>query len=506
MKLLRFSDDGYRNLPGILFTANLFLLLAFYFTMAGMHDDGLIYSSIAANMSHHVGSFWDPHFSDALWPHFFEHPPLAFYLQSLFIQLVGDNPFIDKLYFFILSMTSLGLVLWFWRQRFPQISLYWLWFPILCWLANHQNMAMGYHGFIEATLMIFTTLATFCILKGLLSPPKQALRFHCLGALLVVCGFFTNGLQAFFPLVVPIIHAFVFNRGKKSTTIGGWLSWKVTGTTLGLLLFILGLIAVILLYPAARQNTIQYFQQQIIASISGARSDDPSLGLIAHAKIFKIFFSNFIEIFLFSTCWFWIYSKQNQQPLLQVIKAAWLNDWCRFFLLISLASSLPVCISPRQSSHYFAQSYPFWTLFFIQASMPLCVNVMTHWHNLPSTIASRQRLFVNGMIGILIILIGLNGYFAGRPSFRNRHLIHDAEHLKILLPPYSKISISNSREFMIHHVFLFYRYHYLCLTTEPNQTYYLQNKTEKNWPEGYEPVKTTFETFRLFKKSPINIG
>jgi 4-amino-4-deoxy-L-arabinose transferase-like glycosyltransferase len=100
------SGDFRRNLPYILFTANVFLVIAFYFTMVGMHEDGLIYSSLAANMSHNVGSLWDPSFSEALWPHFFEHPPLAFYLQSIFIRFVGDNPNIDKLYFLYLPSTS----------------------------------------------------------------------------------------------------------------------------------------------------------------------------------------------------------------------------------------------------------------------------------------------------------------------------------------------------------------------------------------------------------------
>lgn len=43
------SGDFRRNLPYILFTANVFLVIAFYFTMAGMHEDGLIYTGLTQN-------------------------------------------------------------------------------------------------------------------------------------------------------------------------------------------------------------------------------------------------------------------------------------------------------------------------------------------------------------------------------------------------------------------------------------------------------------------------
>lgn len=49
--------------------------------------DGLFYSSIARNLSNGVGTFWQTHFSNTLFPRFYEHPPLALGIQSLFLKL-----------------------------------------------------------------------------------------------------------------------------------------------------------------------------------------------------------------------------------------------------------------------------------------------------------------------------------------------------------------------------------------------------------------------------------
>ena len=495
------SSDFRRNLPYIFFTANVFLVIAFYFTMAGMHEDGLIYSSLAANMSHNEGSLWDPSFSEALWPHFYEHPPLAFYLQSIFIRFVGDNPNIDKLYFFILTLISLGLLLLFWRQRFPQVRLHFVWVPILFWLANHENLAVGYHGRVESTLIIFTTLASYYILKGLSLSTKQAIYYYSLGSFLIMLAFFTNGCQAFFPLTIPVIYAFVFERHRRADVRWGWVSWKLVSITLLLSFLTIILIGMVLLYPPALNNTIHYFEQQVFATLSGSKSGQHSVGLFGHFKVLWFLCVNSIPAAIFTIYWCGVYSKQNKQPMLETIKSAFQNEWCLFFLFVALSSSLPVCFSPRQSNHYLAQSYPFWALFFIQACMPACANVINNKQNLALAPAKKQKFFLNGMVGLFLLLGMLNIHFAGRASYRNSPLLNDAEHLKKILPSHVNISVSNPHDFMVHHVFLFYRYHYICLTTQPNEAYYMQSKHEKTWPEGYLPVDAEFRTFQLFKKT-----
>ena len=49
----------------------------------GMFMDGLIYTSVAANMAEGVGSFWHPVYTATQFPDFYEHPPLMMWLLSL---------------------------------------------------------------------------------------------------------------------------------------------------------------------------------------------------------------------------------------------------------------------------------------------------------------------------------------------------------------------------------------------------------------------------------------
>jgi 4-amino-4-deoxy-L-arabinose transferase-like glycosyltransferase len=56
----------------------------------GMFRDGLTYSSIARNMAEGVGAFWSPYYTATLYPQFYEHPPFAFWLQSLAFRVFGE--------------------------------------------------------------------------------------------------------------------------------------------------------------------------------------------------------------------------------------------------------------------------------------------------------------------------------------------------------------------------------------------------------------------------------
>lgn len=52
------------------------LLLIPTLVQDGMFLDGITYSAISRNMANGIGSFWHPHYTETLYPHFNEHPPL----------------------------------------------------------------------------------------------------------------------------------------------------------------------------------------------------------------------------------------------------------------------------------------------------------------------------------------------------------------------------------------------------------------------------------------------
>ena len=75
-----------------MFSSALFILLVLMPLMRqGMFLDGVTYAAIAKNLSLNHGSIWQPFYSETCFPVFYEHPPLAIYLESLFFRVLGQQ-------------------------------------------------------------------------------------------------------------------------------------------------------------------------------------------------------------------------------------------------------------------------------------------------------------------------------------------------------------------------------------------------------------------------------
>src|SRR6266852_7226573 len=61
----------------------------------GMFLDGVTYASMARNMAENYGSFWQPYYTATVYPTFYEHPPLGFWLQSWAYRLCGDSVYVE---------------------------------------------------------------------------------------------------------------------------------------------------------------------------------------------------------------------------------------------------------------------------------------------------------------------------------------------------------------------------------------------------------------------------
>ena len=82
----------------------------------GMFVDGVTYASIARNLAEGRGSFWSPAYTATLYPQFHEHPPLGFWLQSLWFRVFGDHLFVERLYALAVGLATACLIAAIWRQ------------------------------------------------------------------------------------------------------------------------------------------------------------------------------------------------------------------------------------------------------------------------------------------------------------------------------------------------------------------------------------------------------
>ena len=91
----------------------------------GMFMDGIYYATIARNMAEGIGTFWDPTFTQTLGEHFYDHPPLAFGLQSLFFSAFGDYFWVERLYSLLCYLFTAILMLYTWKLIAEKSELKW---------------------------------------------------------------------------------------------------------------------------------------------------------------------------------------------------------------------------------------------------------------------------------------------------------------------------------------------------------------------------------------------
>ena len=96
---MRFNLKISKDYPLYLIVTGIFLIIISPGLLSeGMFMDGIVYSTISKNLASGIGSFWNPHFTSTCFPVFHDHPPLAFWIQSVFYKLFGESLLIEKFY------------------------------------------------------------------------------------------------------------------------------------------------------------------------------------------------------------------------------------------------------------------------------------------------------------------------------------------------------------------------------------------------------------------------
>ena len=133
-----------------------------------MFLDGVTYASIARNLAQGRGRFWAPHYTDTIYPAFHEHPPLAFWLQSLWFRAFGDHWFVERVY----SATAAALIALFiivtWRavHAVPDARNQG-WLPVALWMAVPVVSWAIVGNLLETTVAVFVTAAVAVLTLGL---------------------------------------------------------------------------------------------------------------------------------------------------------------------------------------------------------------------------------------------------------------------------------------------------------------------------------------------------
>jgi 4-amino-4-deoxy-L-arabinose transferase-like glycosyltransferase len=457
-----------------------FLLLGHKLMRIGIHGDGLEYATVAMNMADDVGSFWKPYLDDHIHPVFHEHPPLVFWIQSIFFRIFGDGLYLESFYGALVGLVILGCMALFWQRvrsdfQLPPVGSWW---PMLLMVSLPIFTYLMQTNRLSCTYVILAILPTYASYRSMIGERHLAL-FSLLSGVLIYLGFIAKGPVAFFTLAVPLI-AWIALKAK--------FSRAVISTLLALGAFALALSAAFYFFPDSQDFWKGFWQAQVVASLKSERAaGDTHWYLVerwAAEMAVPVAVAGFFMILARIS---WRQVRGNRQAL--------------FFLLIGLASSLPFLTSTRQHSRYIFHSYPFYVLSLAFAADRIAAGI-------ESVLSRRPRLRA------AIVVIALGCFLAAFTSMlygkdrirRDRTAFYEDIYMQKMELP-ARITISTCPGAMILNDWLFadmMRVYKVSLTPQMGKKYLLIAKDSGcSVPEGYQRInREPTHKYMLYRKGP----
>jgi hypothetical protein len=475
---MRNSNGIFRSLPFYAFAAGVFLIIVCKDILAnGMFLDGLIYSTVARNLSTGLGSFWNPHFTSTLMAEFHEHPPLSFGIQSLFFSVLGDSRFTDR-FFSIFTVIITGIVI---LKIWKILGFKNGWLPLFIWIITPTVFWASYNNLLENTLSIFTSLSILSYLKY---RENQKILLISLSGIMLSAGFLTKGFVAFFPWTLPFLYWLYLERKSFGRMTADTL--MLFGFTLIPLLLLIGL------FPDVRLSLHKYVDNQVINSIRNIVTVNSRFDIIKRLLSEIAPAAGLCMIIL-------IYHKIRKSSLLpdkvNVRKSL-------LFISLGLTGVLPIMISMKQSGFYIVPVYPLFSIGLAILIYPV-VNSFISDIRYESTGFMIIRWVAYGFLASGIIL---SVYYSGGFS-RDKKLVEDTTAVCSVIPAGTIINISPEiyEDWSLHAYFA--RFKNISLDRDVNnRRQFLLIKNEyysDTLNSRYNIVKLKTSDYSLFKMKPV---
>ncbi|MCR4965341.1 MAG: glycosyltransferase family 39 protein [Bacteroidales bacterium] len=408
-----YSAEAFRNQNGVfalLLVIGVFLLLISpKFLTEGMFFDGVLYSSVAHAMSNDIGSFWNPYILKG--EPFIGHPPLVYWLQSLFFRVLGDSWYVDKIYSICTVIVSGFILFLIWKELRFSIRSFWL--VLLLWIITPTVFWAAPNNLLENTMNIFTLLSVLMYLKS-----RKQLRvvYTFLSGVMLFLAFLCKGFTGIYPLVLPIFY-WLFMRDR-----------KFGAACLDTMLVLLGLCLPALVIfgssPVARESMETYINSQVLRSIESVTTVNSRFYIVLHFLIDMIpAMVVVLLLFLF------VGRKRGVKRQSRNFKL-----FC-VFLCLSLAGVLPIMVSLKQRSFYILTVFPL---------MALSLGCLVEpWLKSIRFLDRRTLVFRVISIVILTLSIGVNIYFCGRIG-RDKEMLTDIHALLPHIPEGTTVGACHS--------------------------------------------------------------
>jgi hypothetical protein len=132
-----------------------------------------------------------------------------------------------------------------------------------------------------------------------------------------------------------------------------------------------------------------------------------------------------------------------------------------FCLLVACSASLPIVISPKQSSYYAAPSWPFYSLALALWCAPSVRSILAHLGTLPQFALSMLRVRVAALSAMGLTLVCSPLWYGA--VFRDRELISDVDRIGQIVGRDSNLSVPAQIEHDWALRAYLYRWYYISL-------------------------------------------
>ncbi|MCF0069199.1 hypothetical protein LZD49_01865 [Dyadobacter sp. CY261] len=322
-----------------------------------MFVDGLAYAAIARNMSHGLGSFWQPHFADSFWltfnnrcPFFCEHPPLMFGMQAALFWLFGDTTFVENFYNLLVLVATVLLLSGVWRLllRDNDFVRKQTWFPVMMWYGLRVVWWSMPNNLLDSTMAVFC-LASVCLQLKAFEKNRQTF-YLLVSAGMIVCAGLTKGPVGLFPIAFPLLYGFVYERRELITALL---------RSLALFLTVALIFSMILLNAPAWVLLSNYFEGQVVSALLGHR-EKVSNDWTAHFYLARLLFFNIVPHLAILLVLKLIGKRLKLEGTIRQSS----KKLGALALLTSALIVLPMLASVKQGDYYLMPAMPFVGLFF----------------------------------------------------------------------------------------------------------------------------------------------
>lgn len=317
-----------------------------------MFMDGLIYSVVARNMAIGIGSIWEPVFTESMFNPFYEHPPIAIWLQSVWFKILGDSWIVERIYSAAVTVLTGVVIVKIWNLAVGEKRYGWL--PILFWgLVPTVTWAVC-NNMLETTMTFFVCASACCYLVGF---NHQNLFYSALAGMFCGLGVLSKGPVGLFIWSLPFFVFIVFRKQ----------SWKRAIIDQSLVIgFTLIPIAVLMLVEEGALHSLStYVDHQFSKSVVGVSS---------HGRLRilqKLVEESYVMLFLTAVIF-----GVSRLLKIKIASVKVEKSWALVFILVALAGILPILISLKQRTYYLHSAMPFLAIAIALICYPIVVQIL----------------------------------------------------------------------------------------------------------------------------------